>query len=52
MKSINFIPTVFAKSFEKKSCDGEDGILLAEANSMLDELKELSSLLDARCVCV
>ncbi|XP_057496549.1 uncharacterized protein LOC130781371 isoform X2 [Actinidia eriantha] len=47
MKSINFIPTALAKSFEKKPCDGEDEILLAEANSMLDELKELSSLLDA-----
>ncbi|GFY91013.1 hypothetical protein Acr_07g0012090 [Actinidia rufa] len=47
MKSINFIPTALAKSFEKKTCDGEDGILLAEANSMLDELKELSSLLGA-----
>ncbi|XAR48021.1 RNA helicase [Bertholletia excelsa] len=44
---INLISAALSGSFDMKPCNGEDGILLAEAKCMLNELKQLSSAMDS-----
>ncbi|XAR48022.1 hypothetical protein NMG60_11030712 [Bertholletia excelsa] len=43
---INLISAALSGSFDMKPCNGEDGILFAEAKCMLKELKQLSSAID------
>ncbi|KAA8532347.1 hypothetical protein F0562_032398 [Nyssa sinensis] len=46
VKNINVLTAALSHFFRKKPCDGEDGNIFGEANSMLDELKQLYSALD------
>lgn len=48
--NLKFLTASIAQFFDKNPCDGEYESIFAEANKMLDELKQLSSAFDTRSV--